>query len=359
MMRHLVRLTRPVGGTPATLALAVYAEPAGEGWRTQPATDQGFEGVACVDDAARAAIAFLRLQPRGAASERSARIARGLLRFVESMQAGDGRFTNFITDWDGTKNLDGPTSVLGGPWSARAVHGLAVGAAILRDPTFGQAARRGLYALDPSDENLDVHAVSALAALELWRVSGERADADRCRALCEAILTGRHGDALRDNAAIPQIHLWGHLQEMALCEVGTCLRIPTYIEAARRSAEVVLLPALDRLATESAQPFEASCVVAGLAGVAHATGRPRYAIGARLGQAWFVGRNAAETPVYDAHRGVVFDGVDGHRVSENAGAEASIEGANALLGTTVAQQQTAAHRLRRLEPQREVLTQPG
>ena len=358
MIRHIIRLTRAVGEHPTTLALAVYAEPTDEGWRIQPAKDQGFEGVACVDDAARAAIVFLRLHPLGGSTELSARMARGLLRFVASMQSDDGCFANFITDWAGTKNLEGPTSVPGGPWSARAVHALAVGAAVLRDPTFARAARRGLAALDHSDENLDVHAVGALAALEVWRWSGRPADARVCRTFCEAILAGRDGDIMRDHADVAQIHLWGHLQEAALCEAGVALGVPSYVDAACRSADSVLLPALDRLANEGAQPFEASCVVVGLAALARATAEPRFADGARFGQAWFAGRNPAQAPVYDVEQGVVYDGVDERRVSTNAGAEASIEGANALLETTLA---TSAKRPRATPRPRslEVLAQRG
>jgi hypothetical protein len=332
MIRHLARLTQPIAGDPRHLGIAVYAEPEGTGWRMPPACDQGFEGVACVDDAARAAIVFLRLQAHRE-PDPPRHLARGLLRFVASMQADDGRFANFIVDWEGRKNLDGPTSVLGGPWSARATHALAVGAVVLGDDEMADAARRGLAALDADDENLDVHAIAALAALELWRLTRTPADAQRCRAICQTIVTGRVDDALRDHADVADIHLWGHLQEVALCEAGTSFGDDELIEIARRSADTVLIPALDHLARNSCQSFEASCVAMGLDAVARATGLRMYAGAARRAQAWFMGANAAQTRVYDAHRGVVFDGVDENRVSVNAGAEASIEGANALLGT--------------------------
>ncbi len=332
MIRHLARLTQPIAGDPDNLGIAVYAEPVGAGWRMPPARDQGFEGVACVDDAARAAIVFLRLQTHGE-PDPPRHLARGLLRFVASMQADDGRFANFIVDWEGRKNLDGPTSLLGGPWSARATHALAVGAVVLGDQGMADGARRGLAALDANDENLDVHAISALAALELWRLTRAPADAHKCRALCQTIATGCVDDALRDHADVANIHLWGHLQETALCEIGSTFGDDSLIEMARRSADAVLVPALADLARNNCQSFEASCVAVGLDAVARATGLGMYAEAARRAQGWFMGANAAERPVYDPRRGVVFDGIDDNRVSENAGAEASIEGANALLGT--------------------------
>lgn len=325
---------RPVGPDAERLAVAVYAEPgAGGGWRTPPATDQGFEGVACVDDAARAAIVFARMQPAGGAhGTPPAEVVRGLLAFVTSMQVDDGRFVNFIADWDGTRNRTGPTSVPGGPWSARAVHALAIGARMGLGDALLDAARRGLDATDIEDPNLDVHAVSALASLELWRFTGARADADRCLDLCEAILTGCVEDVLRDCRADPSPHLWGHLQEAALAEVGAALGAPSLVSAAQRSADLFLIPALTRIATRDTQAFEASCLSVGLSAVRRASGDVRYAVAVHRAREWFLGRNAAGAPVYDAASGAVSDGVDDGRVSRNAGAEASVEGANALLG---------------------------
>jgi hypothetical protein len=40
---------------------------------------------------------------------------------------------------------------------------------------------------------------------------------------------------------------------------------------------------------------------------------------------WFAGRNAASKPVFDRRRGLVFDGIDGHRLNLNSGAESNIE----------------------------------
>src|SRR3989441_12864134 len=83
------------------------------------AADRGYEGVACVDDAARAAVLFCdvwattRLPYAGAG-------ARSLADFLFYMQDDEGRVVNFITSWDGERNVDGPTSVAGrGLWQAR------------------------------------------------------------------------------------------------------------------------------------------------------------------------------------------------------------------------------------------------
>jgi hypothetical protein len=77
-------------------------------------------------------------------------------------------------------------------------------------------------------------------------------------------------------------------------------------------------------------PYDVSCVALGLDAIAQATGDSRAARLAELARAWFWGRNAASTPVYDIARGLVYDGVDGDVVSANAGAESNIEGACTL-----------------------------
>jgi len=88
-------------------------------------------------------------------------------------------------------------------------------------------------------------------------------------------------------------------------EAGVAFERPDFIEAARRSADAVLLPVLDWcLTAEHVLPFDISCTVLGLAAVGRATGSARYARGAQQARAWFAGRNAAGKPVYDPSRGI-------------------------------------------------------
>src|SRR2546423_19977 len=146
MIRQLARLTRrvPAAG-PHAVALGVYANDEDTGL---PARDRGFEGVACVDDAARAVVLLLDLY-RDTGDRRLGEWATGLVDFVLYMQREDGRFHNFIRDWDGTINTDGPTSYAGGTfWQARAVRALAKAHLVLRDSRVaGPLARQSAHAL--------------------------------------------------------------------------------------------------------------------------------------------------------------------------------------------------------------------
>ena len=123
MLRHLARLTVPVESAGRrACAIAVYADAAD---RTFPAAERGYEGVACVDDAARALILFSDVWS-ATGLPRMREWALGLLDFLLYMQLDDGRFVNFISDWSGERNEHGVTSFPGGGfWHARGVRALA------------------------------------------------------------------------------------------------------------------------------------------------------------------------------------------------------------------------------------------
>jgi hypothetical protein len=315
----------------------VYAEPlafdAGAPAQMRPARERGFEGVACVDDAARAAVLYcdlFRLRPDD--SVRSTAI--GLLQFITYMQEEDGRFANFILDWTGIKNLRGATSYLGGPqWQARAMHALARGAATFGTAEWDLPFRRGLRWLDTSMPYLDVRAVCVLATLEHWRATGDSGSAERALAWSAEIARERqNGHSLLNASRVESIHLWGHLQETALAEAGSALDQPGLVDVARASAERLLLPAVAWCHTAmDVLPFDVSCVVSGLAAVGRATGDGRFADAASSARAWFDGHNAAGQPVYDRESGAVYDGIDNGCLSRNSGAESNIEGGLAML----------------------------
>jgi hypothetical protein len=297
----------------------------------RPAREQGHEGVACVDDAARAVVLYCALwQQRHDPAARAA--AAGLLRFLAYMQEADGRFANFIFDWTGQRNRTGLTSYPGGPaWQARAVHALACGVATFGDSEWEERFQRGVRWLDDSIPYLDVRAVAVLAALQHWRATRSADSADRIVVWAEAIAGQSQDGILLDAAGVAPPHLWGHLQEAALAAAGHALARPDLVACAQASADALLVPAVDkRLPVDSLLPFDVSCVAAGLTGVANATGCQQYADAAARARAWFSGRNAARAPVYDRERGLVYDGVDEGRVSRNSGAESNVEGGLAL-----------------------------
>ncbi|MBA2556025.1 MAG: hypothetical protein H0V12_01565 [Chloroflexi bacterium] len=334
MIRQLRRLTRQVPAAgPGALALAVYAEPEGERLARRPAAESGFEGVACVDDAARAAALYCTIWERHRFPWARA-AAEGMLAFVSYMQDPDGRFVNFILDWDGHQNRTSPTSRAGDlPWAARAAHALANGCRTLGEPRWRERLEAVLPWLDRPTDHLNVRAVCVLAALEALEAGVD--GRERIARWADEIAAGRRGDALLDSTRTDEIHLWGHLQEAALARAGVALGRSDLVLVARASAEALLLEPARRGFHEAraAIPFDVSSTVLGLSAVGEATGEARYTEAAELARAWFDGRNSARQPVYDRRRGLVCDGVDDGRVSENSGAESNIEGALALFGS--------------------------
>jgi len=303
------------------------------------AAERGFEGVACVDDAARAALLLCRVWRRhGLPWARHE--ARAYLHFLLYMQADDGRFANFILDWDGHKNLTGPTSVLGGvQWQARALHALGAAVAAFGSepdgPMYRDSFLRGLAWLDTPLEYFDVRAAEVLALLEYRDAEPHGLDqgvALRAVAWAEEIASYSI-DGVLPNAPgnAHDVHLWGHCQEAALARVGAAFDRPDLVDVARASADTLLVPAVERaFAAPRTLPYDVSAVCAGLAAIAEVTGLERYATLTRNARAWFHGRNTANRPVYDRRQGRVYDGIDHGVISHNSGAESNVEAAQAL-----------------------------
>jgi hypothetical protein len=337
VLRQLERLTHAVSraGSEAR-AIGVYAEPAPaesiDALVPRAANESGFEGVACVDDAARAIVLYCQLWQRWHVEQ--ARVAAyALLRFLAYMQEPDGRFTNFIFDWDGERNCSGPTSAPGsGPWQARATHALACGIRTFGEAEWDERFRRAVEWLHAPTPYLDLRAISVLAALEHWRSTGSAASGAVAMSWSSQIAAECSNGRLLNAAGVLPIHLWGHLQERALADTGATFRRPDLVDAARLSAKRLLIPAVDGcFPFRHVLPFDVSCAVSGLGAVAAATGEEEWAAAAVRGRQWFFGRNMAAQAVYDTRRGLVFDGIDNGRVSQNSGAESNIEGALALL----------------------------
>lgn len=332
MLRQLARLgvRVPAAGSRA-VAIAVYAD---EGDRPLPAADRGFEGVACVDDAARALVLYCDLWERTGATWVRA-WAEGLLDFVLWMQEPDGRFVNFVLDRSGAKNRRGQTSEPGANfWQARGTRGLARAALALGDARAADAFRRGLEHLRGPAAS-DQRAVHALALLDVLRAGRWPELLALLAAWCEEFAASRDGDLLLNHREETEPHLWGHLQEGVLADAGRMLGRPDFVTVARRSAERLRAVVESGFGRPTVLPYEVACLVYDFERLALATGEADYLDLARKARAWFDGRNTVGLPVYDRDRGRVADGIDDGRVSPRSGAEANIVGAQALLDEVV------------------------
>ena len=330
MLTRLVSLTRPLSvDGPRALAVAIYAR---EDGLHLSARESGEEGVACLDDAARALVLWCDLWERTRSP-----VARlwvdGLLAFCRWMQQADGRFLNFVLDWNGAQNVEGITSRANGAsfWHARGARAMAKVWHTFGDERARADFERARAWFDAHPVGSDVRAIQVLAALD----AGELTD-DVAR-WCDDLASQRRGDVLVDSHDATQPHLWGHIQEGVLAMAGTALGRADLLEIARRSADAYLVPLIDRgFDLETVQPYGAASAVFVMERLRAACADGGYDAAVLDARAWFDGRNPAGHPVYDRLAGRVADGIDGDRVNPHSGAESNILGAQALFDDVAA-----------------------
>ena len=373
-LAHLQRLTevREWGGVPVAL-VHIYSEAPDYGW-----VDASGEGIAAVDDVARAALVYLEFYERTQEQE-ALDLARASLNFVLALQADDGEYYNFVRDLDGAINQSGGTSLKSwGWWAARGQWALAVGIRVFReaDPAYADELRaaylKGESALEgeigtvgefDSRHGVDVPAwligngsdVSSLAMLglaEYYAVEPNDRTAELLTALGDGVAAyqlggpgeypfGAHPSATTSTALW---HAWGSHQVHALALAGRLLEKPEWIESARRAADgwFTQLLATDQLINEMAPlpqrggqiAYGAQIMTTGFMALFDATGDDTYARDAGLAASWLLGNNMAGVPMYDPETGRCFDGIDGpspQRINRNAGAESTIEALYTLL----------------------------
>lgn len=328
---HLVRLSHQVDDQPGVWGIAIYAEREQGGLQETPAAESGFEGVACVDDVARAALLALRLHQLDGAPV-GLKIARRWLSFVEYMQLPDGRFCNFIADWDGRRNLTGVTSYPGGGhWTARALRALAVAYQITGEQQYQHAFQRG-WPIRTAPAT-DLAAILLQAALSYLQRSPDASLEADARALAEKIVVAQENGYLVHRRGEREVHLWGYDQVTALVAATRYFDQPAYLAAAEATAQRLLrrqalegpyrtYPAREQ---EALCAYDVAACCRGLGALYAVTGKRKYAVWLEHLFAWFDGENAAGRPLYHRSEGRCHDGIDDNTLNPNCGAESAIE----------------------------------
>lgn len=372
-LAHLQHLTEVVewDGEPVAL-VHIYSEAPDYGW-----VDASGEGIACVDDVARAALVYLAFYQRTGDS-RALALARAALNFVLRMQAEDGEYYNFVLDRKGTVNTEGRTSYKSWNWwAARGQWALAAGYRVFRDVDPDYAARlRAAYlrgeealgrAIGPVGAYNELHGVrvpawlvgngsdlSALAVLGLAEYYAVEPNG-RTRQLLTNLANGIAAYQLGGPGQYPfgahpsnttstaLWHAWGSHQVHALARAGALLGREDWIDSARRAADNLFLFFLTTDLVNEMSPlprrggqiaYGTEVIVSGFRALYEATGEETYARYAGLAASWFFGNNMAGVPMYDPETGRGYDGIDGpspFRVNRNAGAESTIEALLALM----------------------------
>ena len=354
--KHLEHLTRDATvNSQRVRIVALYANAPDYRTTGSPQRD-GLEGIASVDDAARAAVLYLRVfEESGDTASRDA--ARGLLHFVASMEQGDGEFLNFV-DTSGRENRSAPSSRKSmSYWAARSIW--AFGEA---HRVFGRSYQQGLAGLDAPLEravarmgaeidagrliggSATATAEALLGLLALQRADPTPARADlavRTSRLLVPLATGKWS-ARVESPASPW-HAWGTRSVSALAQAAVVLNHPEFLTAAKHEADSLWsrfllagqIPA-EIAADGSVKWFPQIAygigpIAEGFIAIAGATNDRRYAVMGGLTAAWLLGANAAGVVMYDGKTGRTFDGIDSPtKVNRNSGAESTIESLLAL-----------------------------
>ena len=361
-LRHL-GLDATVAGKPVR-AIALYADAPDYRPTGSPERD-GFEGIACVDDAARAAVVYLRAYEETRDSSVRAE-ALGLLRFVAAMEQGNGEFVNFI-DPQGRLNRNAPSSRESmSYWAARGIWALSEGVRVLgREspdpvqelrPVLARAEAR--MAREVNAGRLIGESATATSEALLGLLAMQRAEPTPARAAV-ALRTAQLLAALSAGSPTtapwgahidsPNVvwHAWGARTTAALANAAIVLERPELLVAARREADGLWSRFLlaGQFAGEVAPngtvkwfpqiAYGISPIVEGYLAIAEATNDRRYSVLAGLAGAWLLGANPAGTTMYDEQTGRTFDGIDSpEKVNRNSGAESTIESLLALQRAT-------------------------
>ncbi len=338
------------------------------------------EGIACVDDAARAAVVYLRhYEISGDAS--SLRRARMLLEFVRAMQAHDGLFYNFIRA-DHSINREGHTSFKSlGWWTGRAVWALGEGYRVWQKQDSSYAAslqaslRKTFFHLDTLLAHYAEIDTSSGFPAPRWLLYHSAADATS-----ELMLgLASYGGASRDPRVLEYLskfstgllamqindersrfrglflswrniwHGWGNSQSQALALTAAVLPDDKIRIAVEREAdflhpfwrknfwlrEMEFAPRDWRVARADSFPQIAYAVrpmVVAALRLGEIADEPRYAEAAGELATWFFGNNPAQAQMYDPRSGRGYDGIlSQDEINRNAGAESTIEALLALL----------------------------
>lgn len=340
--------------------------------------DASGEGIAAVDDVARAAIVYLDDYAMTKDATSLERARRGL-NFVRYMQADDGAYYNFVTDRAGAINRNGVTSYKSLDWWAmRGLWALARGYAVFKpiDASYAQTLRaayqtteRALQAsITNAGQTISVHGVdvpawlpggaadragvAVMALAEFQQAEPNTRTAKLLTTLADGLAAFQLGSAGEypfamhpDSVNAPGFwHAWGSHQSQALAFAGRVMNNKAWIDSAAREAETFfglqlaggLMKEIGVTPVREGQiAYGVNMLVQAYMNLYRATGDVRYARMGGLTASWFFGNNFANTAMYDPQTGRGYDGIDAAlKVNQNAGAESTIEALMALQAVT-------------------------
>jgi hypothetical protein len=354
----------------------IYSEYPGYDW-----VDDDDEGTACVDDAARAAIFYLRHFQ--ITNEIASLIkAKRLLQFILYMQEDTGYFYNFIWD-DHTINKSFKTSVASPDWwTWRAIWALSEGYFILNDRNeklsdkIFQSLERVTEVLKthlpqsgktkfinglemptwlPGETAADQAAVIIFGLIPFYAITKDTASLALISGLSQGMMLMQKGDLINfpHNAFLSWENTWhayGNSQAHALLRAGTLLDDSVIINSALNEInnfypymkshnlidfEVKIENEKMIIKNSSEYPqiaYNIRPMVFACLEAYKITQDVRFAQQAGEIACWLFGENLEKAQIYFPGSGICYDGITDHQnINRNSGAESTIEALLILL----------------------------
>lgn len=359
---HLDNLYKEITGAPKAAAFVyIYAE-----YPDYKPIEAAGEGIACVDDAARAAIFYFRYYQHTSNNEYLKK-GKSLIRFVINMQAENGYFYNFIKADFTINTVRINSQAIADWWTWRALWAFSEAMLISKetDPAYyNMLLERFNFSLEAFTKqdtlsgiikNLagDQASVLLMALTNYYTLTADSSIIIYLNQLAQNIISTQRGD--EDNFPYyafmswrNEWHGWGNTQAYALLLTGQALHDTKMIETAKNEVDY-LYPYLEAkmylnrfvLGTSEADSelnqFEQIAyafrpMVWAALELHKISGEDKYAEQAGRLAAWLAGENIVERPVYDPLTGRCFDGINSAaKINLNSGAESTIEALLILL----------------------------
>ncbi len=348
---HLEHLTESIPFQGDTVDIVhVYANYPQYDWAS--AEQSGPEGIACVDDAARAAVLYFRHYELTKDTMSLIR-AKRLVTFVMHMETDDGMFYNFLLG-DHSINMQGRTSIRSfGWWASRAVWSMSVAYRICKgqDSVFADKLQRGIIKTFPHIDSLfqhynkftsmkgyrvprwllyesgaDVTSELMLGLTEYYTATHDRETKMFIKKLADGMIAMQDGDVKRFPFGLHRSwqtmwHMWGNSQTSALAAAGKILHDQRMIHSAELEAQGFYSRLLiegfkyqmdvsDTAATRRYEQiaYAVRPMAVGLIRLYEATHKTEYLKMAGLAASWLFGNNVLHQPMYDPETGRCFDG---------------------------------------------------
>jgi uncharacterized protein YyaL (SSP411 family) len=334
------------------------------------------EGIACVDDAARAAIFYLEQYKITGNREYWKRV-KNLIHFLQYMQAENGCFYNFIKTDYSINTTHKTSTALPTWWTWRALWALSettlfmeyrdsldkkhlqssmtqsVRQLFLRQPDTTKLKTTAGFNLPtwlPYETGADQAAVMILFLVNYYKLTGAHEVLPYIKGLCTGIVRMQQGD--KNNFPYFAFlswentwHGWGNAQSYALLQAYSITADRTLLTAAlheidhfylylhqnqflsvfslRKEGEIIHILSKQQFSqiAYGVRPMVWACLQAGMI-----TGDTCYYEQAAQLSGWFFGDNPAKKQMYDFHTGRCFDGIESsQKINTNSGAESTIE----------------------------------